>query len=120
MKQFNICRTYGQTLLKGTRNAVELPYGAFYGTDAKSLYYVLYTVPISRIHGIDTNYLEIYRFENNAWYKTLESSKTVDTLYKIADANNWWNMKLAKCENTQEMRAIYRQNKCLRMHSVVM
>lgn len=102
MKKFNICKTYGQTLLRGTRHAIELPQNCFYGKDTDGLYYVLDTKPYKTDTG--TIYLELYRFKNNKWQVGMESGETVDLIHRIAVKNNYYNLP---------------QSKCLHMHTAV-
>ena len=102
MKRFNICTTYGQTFLRGTRHAVEIPKGAFYGKDEHGLYYILDTRPYKT--GCGTVYLELYRFKNNHWQVGMESGETVNLIYRIATEQKLWNTP---------------QSKCLHMHSAV-
>lgn len=102
MKKFNVCNTYGQTFLRGTKNAVEIPKGAFYGKDTDGLYYILDTKPYMSDTG--TVYLELYRFKNGQWQVGFETGDTVDLICRIATERNWWNLP---------------QSKCLHMHSTV-
>lgn len=102
MKKFNLCTTYGQTLLRGTRHAVELPKNSFYGKDSEGLYYILDTRPYKTETG--TIYLELYRFKNNNWQVGMESGETVELIHKIAMKNNYYRLP---------------QSKCLHMHSTV-
>ena len=95
MKLFNVCRTHGQTFLRGTKNAIEIPKGAFYGKDAEGLYYILDTRPYRSEGG--TIYLELYRFKNSRWQVGMESGKTVDTIHRIAYKNGYYGMKQEKC-----------------------
>ena len=102
MKKFNVCNTYGQTFLRGTCNAVEIPKGAFYGKDELGLYYILDTKPYRA--GGGTIYLEMHRFRNSEWQVNMESGETVDLIYRIATEKKLWNTP---------------QSKCLHMHGVV-
>ena len=95
MKKFNVCNTHGQTFLRGTCNAVEIPKGAFYGKDTDGLYYILDTKPYKTDAG--TVYLELYRFKNNRWQVGMESGETVDLIHRIASKNGYYGMKQEKC-----------------------
>lgn len=95
MKKFNVCSTYGQTFLRGTKNAVEIPMGAFYGKDADGLWYVLDTKPVVTDGG--TVYMELYRFTKSRWQVGYESGETVDLIFRIATKNNLWNIPQKKC-----------------------
>ena len=101
MKKFNVCTTYGQTFLRGTRNAVEIPKGAFYGKDKRGLWYILDTQPY-KIDNIIC--LEMYRLINNNWQVGMEIGDTVNLIYRIATEQKLWNTP---------------QSKCLHMHSAV-
>ena len=102
MKKFNVCNTYGQTLLRGTRHAVEIPKNCFYGKDTDGLYYILDTKPYKTDEG--TVYMELYRFKGNKWQVGMESGETVELIHRIATANNLYRLP---------------QSKCLHMNSVV-
>lgn len=102
MKRFNICLTHGQTLLRGTRHAIELPKYCFYGKDSAGLYYVLDTHPYQAGNG--QIWLEMYRFKNSRWQRGMESGETVELIHAIAMKNRYYGL---------------RQEKCLHMHGVV-
>ena len=103
MKFINLCSTHGQTLLRGTRHAVELPKNCIYGKDAAGLYYILDTRPYKTDDG--TLWLEMYRFQHSRWQRGMESGESVSKIYAIILKNKWYGLKL---EN------------CLHMHGVVM
>lgn len=110
MKRQNLCKTYGQTLLRGTRNSIEIPKGCFYGTDEYGLWYTLDTKPTAYSYcGNNYRALTIYRFIDGEWEVGFEFGPRVDEICEWADSGNFWADKLEYCLHLKAVsRSIHR------------